>query len=61
MSWLAILAIVGAGVALISLFALGPSGGRNVSGTRLMGTARVFLVIVAVIAAVLVWRARTGG
>jgi hypothetical protein len=61
MSWLAILAIVGAGVALVSLFAVGPKGGRNVGGTRLMGAARVFLVVAALIAVALVWRARMGG
>lgn len=49
MSWLAILGIVVVFVALFALTGIKPKGTRRVASTRLMGAARLVLVIIALI------------
>lgn len=49
MSWLAILGIVVVFVALFALTGIKPKGTRRVASTRLMGVARLVLVIIALI------------
>lgn len=46
MSWIALLSIVLAVTAVAALSGLTPKGGRPAAGTRLMGVARVILVVV---------------
>lgn len=49
MNWLSILGIVVILMALVSIFGIGPRGGKPVAGTRLMSVARVFFVLVGLI------------
>jgi len=56
--WLAI-AVVIAAVAAVS--GLQPAGARPVASTRLMGTARLVLLVLVIIFVYFAWRARTGG
>jgi len=46
---------------LFALFGVRPKGARPVASSRMMGVARIVLVIVAVLILYLVWRARSGG
>jgi hypothetical protein len=46
---------------LFALLGVRPKGARPVASSRMMGVARIVLVIVAVIILYLVWRARSGG
>ena len=61
MTWLTwlVLAVVVAAVA--ALTGVKPKGTRHVARTHLMGVARVVLVVVAIILAYLMFRARAGG
>ena len=47
MTWLGILAVVVAFIALVSLMGARPKGGRPVGGTQLMMVGRVVLLILA--------------
>lgn len=49
MSWLAILGIVVVFVALFALTGIKPKGTRRVASTRLMGAARLVLLVIALI------------
>lgn len=57
MSWIIILGIVVVFVALFALTGIKPKGTRRVASTRLMGAARVVLVIIVLI---LIWVAVQG-
>lgn len=60
MSWLGwlMLAVLVTAVAAITGFK--PKGTRHVAGTRMMGVARLFLLIIVIIFAYLAFRARSG-
>ena len=58
-SWIWILGIVVAVIAIVSVLGAEPRGGRPVARTRLMGVARFVLIIVALIIGFLVFRARS--
>jgi len=47
LTWLGILAVVVAFIALVSLMGARPQGGRPVGGTQLMMVGRVVLLILA--------------
>jgi uncharacterized membrane protein YozB (DUF420 family) len=49
MNWLSILGIAVILVVIVSVFGLGPKGGRPVARTRLMSVARIILVIFGLI------------
>jgi hypothetical protein len=53
------LAVLVTAVAAITGFK--PKGTRHVAGTRMMGVARLFLLIIVIIFAYLAFRARSGG
>jgi hypothetical protein len=61
MNWLAWLglAVIITGVAAIT--GLKPKGTRHVAHTRLMGAARLALIVLVIIFAYLAFRARAGG
>ena len=61
MNWLAWLglAVIVTGVAAIT--GLKPKGTRHVAHTRLMGAARLALIVLVIIFAYLAFRARAGG
>lgn len=58
MSWLAWIgiAVVVAGIAAVT--GMKPKGSRHVAGTRMMGVARVVLVLIAIVFAVIAFQAR---
>lgn len=58
MTWLSWLAIAVVIVAIAAVTGIKPGGTRHVAGTRLMGVARVALLIIVVIVAYLAFRAR---
>ena len=60
MSWLAVLVVVVLVVAVAAITGFKPKGTRHVAGTRMMGVARFALVVVILIVAYLVFRARSG-
>ena len=61
MTWLTwlLLAVVVAAVAAVS--GIKVKGTRHVAGTRLMGVARIALLVIAAIVAYAVYRSRSGG
>jgi uncharacterized membrane protein YhaH (DUF805 family) len=58
-SWIWILGIVVAVIAIVSVLGGEPKGGRPVARTQLMGVARFVLIIAALIIGFLVFRARS--
>jgi hypothetical protein len=46
--------------AVAAITGIKPKGTRHVAGTRMMGVARLFLVIIVLIFAYLAYRARSG-
>jgi hypothetical protein len=58
MTWLAWLALAVLITAVAAITGIKPKGTRHVARTRLMGVARVILLIVIVIVAYVVFRAR---
>lgn len=61
MSWLLLLGIAVALTAFVGLTGAQPEGGRPVANTRMMGAARVILMLVAVALAIFVlWGGVTG-
>ena len=61
MSWLAWLALAVAITAVAAITGIKPKGTRHVAHTRLMGVARLVLLLVAIIFVYLAFRARAGG
>ena len=61
MTWLAWLGIAVLITAIAAVTGIKPKGTRHVAKTRMMGVARVILLIIVVIVAYLVYRARNGG
>ena len=61
MTWLAWLVLAVLVTAVAALTGVKPRGTRHVARTRLMGVARVVLVVVAIILAYVVFRAGAGG
>ena len=61
MTWIAWLAVAVLITAVAAITGLKPKGTRHVARTRLMGVARLVLLILIVIVAYVVYRARTGG
>lgn len=58
MTWLSWLAIAVVIVAIAAVTGIKPGGTRHVAGTRLMGVARVALLIIVIIVAYLAFRGR---
>lgn len=58
MTWLGWLAIAVVIAAVAAVTGIKPSGTRHVAGTKLMGVARVALLVIVVIVAYLAWRGR---
>ena len=58
MSWLAWLGIAVLITAIAAVTGIKPGGTRHVAGTRMMGVARVALLIIVIIVAYLFFRAR---
>jgi len=61
MTWLAWLGLAALITAVAAVTGIKPEGTRHVAGTRLMGVARVVLLIFVAICAYLAFRARSGG
>jgi hypothetical protein len=61
MSWLAWLGLAVLVAAVAAVTGIKPKGTRHVAGTRLMGVARLALLVIVVIIAYLVFRSRSGG
>lgn len=61
MTWIAWLTLAVLITAVAAITGIKPKGTRHVAGTRLMGVARVILVIVILIVAYVAFRARAGG
>jgi putative Mn2+ efflux pump MntP len=59
MSWIWILGIAVAVIAVASVLGAQPKGGRPVSRTHLMGVARFVLIIAGLIIGFLIFRARS--
>jgi F0F1-type ATP synthase membrane subunit a len=60
MSWFAWLALAVLVTAAAAITGIKPKGTRHVASTRLMGMARLVLLIVVIIFAYLAFRARSG-
>jgi hypothetical protein len=60
MTWLGWLAIAVVITAIAAVTGIKPKGTRHVAGTRMMGVARVALLIFIAICAYLAFRARSG-
>lgn len=58
MTWLAWLGIVVVIAAIAAVTGIKPSGTRHVAGTKLMGVARIALLIIVAVIAYLAFRAR---
>jgi hypothetical protein len=58
MTWLAWLGIVVLIAAVAAVTGIKPGGTRHVAGTKLMGVARVALLVIVVIVVYLAWRGR---
>ena len=61
MTWLAWLGVVVVIAAVAAVTGVKPKGTRHVAGTRLMGGARLALVVIVIIVLYLAYRARSGG
>ena len=61
MTWLAWLGLAVLISAVAAVTGIKPKGTRHVAGTRLMGVARVALLIIVAVFAYLAFRARSGG
>ena len=61
MSWFAWLALAVLITAVAAITGIKPKGTRHVAGTRMMGVARLFLLIIVIIFVYLAFRARQGG
>jgi len=61
MSWLTWLVIALLIATLAALTGIKPRGTRHIADTRLMGTARLVLLAVAIILGYLAFRSRAGG
>lgn len=60
MTWLAWLVLAVILTAVAAITGIKPKGTRHVAGTRMMGVARVFLLIFVVIVLYLAFRAKSG-
>jgi hypothetical protein len=61
MSWLAWLGLAVLIAAVAAVTGIKPKGTRHVAGTRLMGVARLALLVIVAIIGYLVFRSRSGG
>lgn len=61
MTWLTWLLVVAVIVAIAAVTGFKPKGTRHVARTRLMGGARLVLIVIVIIIAYLAYRARSGG
>jgi len=61
MTWLGWLALAVIITAVAAITGIKPKGTRHVANTRLMGVARLVLLLVVIILAYLAFRARSGG
>ncbi len=61
MSWLGWLILVALIAAVAAVTGIKPKGTRHVARTRLMGVARVVLLLVVIILVYAAYRARSGG
>jgi hypothetical protein len=61
MSWLAWLGLAVLITAAAAVTGIKPTGTRHVARTRLMGVARLALLVIVIIFAYLAFRARAGG
>ena len=61
MTWLAWLGVVVVIVAIAAVTGIKPKGTRHVARTSMMGVARFVLILIVIIIAYLVYRARAGG
>lgn len=61
MTWLGWLGIVVVIVAIAAVTGVKPKGTRHVARTRMMGGARLALLVIAIIVLYLAYRARSGG
>ena len=61
MTWLAWLTIAVIIAAVAAVSGMQPAGSRTVASTRLMGIARLVLVVIVIVFVYLAWRARDGG
>jgi heme/copper-type cytochrome/quinol oxidase subunit 4 len=61
MSWLAWLGLAVLITAVAAVTGIKPKGTRHVAHTRLMGVARIALLVLVMIFIYLAWRARSGG
>ena len=61
MTWLAWLGIVVVIVAIAAMTGIKPKGTRHVARTSLMSGARLAFIVIVIIVAYLVYRARSGG
>lgn len=60
MSWFAWLALAVLVTAVAAVTGIKPKGTRHVAGTRMMGVARLFLLVIVIVFAYLAFRARSG-
>ncbi|MGZ5446149.1 MAG: hypothetical protein ACXW5U_24845 [Thermoanaerobaculia bacterium] len=60
MNWLVWVGLAVLVVAVAAVTGVKPKGSRPVAGTRLMGVARIVLLVIVVIFVVLAYRARGG-
>jgi hypothetical protein len=61
MNWLAWLGLAVIITAVAAVTGIKPKGTRHVARTRMMGMARLALLVLVIIVAYLVFRARSGG
>lgn len=61
MSWLAWLGLAVLITALAAITGIKPKGTRHVARTRLMGVARLVLLVIVIIVAYIAFQARSGG
>jgi hypothetical protein len=61
MSWLALLGLAVLITAVAAVTGIKPKGTRHVARTGMMGMARLALLVIVIIFAYLVFRARSGG
>lgn len=60
MSWFAWLALAVLVTAVAAVTGIKPKGTRHVAGTRMMGVARLFVLVIVIVFAYLAFRARSG-